>query len=514
MIRNRKNESDIVLSNIKSNEEITLYICTCKDGSLKIGRDKKDALSYVKELTDDITQQLFPEFTVDNFFNKGKSTLKGYISGYNENAHDKVMQATHISVFNKSIVNLYAVNIEESGYFEIDIPVDFLSMVSLSIGGSYINGVCLEAGKNVCFLADWESILQSKIKRSNWTNVSFVSDSYLGILNDEYNLVNSKISDLNYKFIKESITKYPLEQYVSKTDSVYNQYAVDLQRVCDGNNISLTTRKILDYEFTCKMLCQKIEYTKSENRFSADNMSGDIHDSYFTFLKNYDFNDMLYMVPTPYFNLINCINYSGLGQADLRSQYLSDSTKVLYEISDFRSLRYKFKKMQLEEAVLLKDKLIENASLPIISSYIEDAFKQCFLSKQNTVIPMKDCKGKEVFKSMLSPHKGKFVCVDFWSIFCGPCVRSIKESAGLREEYKDKVSFVYITNDEHSEKHENLMKDVDGFKYYISCDDMNLFRELFNFLGIPRYVLLNSEGDVIDDNLNLSNLKQDRKSVV
>ena len=118
-ITSLKGRCNIVLSNMKTDEERTLYICSGKDGSLKIGDNKKSSITYVKEFKEDITKKLFPEYAVDNFFNVGKSTLKGYISGYSANANVRVFGVVRYSVFNKDLGETYAINIDESGFVAV-----------------------------------------------------------------------------------------------------------------------------------------------------------------------------------------------------------------------------------------------------------------------------------------------------------------------------------------------------------------------------------------------------------
>lgn len=117
-------------------------------------------------------------------------------------------------------------------------------------------------------------------------------------------------------------------------------------------------------------------------------------------------------------------------------------------------------------------------------------------------------KAGDLFRGIMEPYKGKFVVVDFWATSCGPCIASIKSTGKIREKYvaEGKVDFVYITSERESSK-----KRYDQFvaehaltnTYRLSNDDYTYLRQLFQFNGIPRYILLDKEGRVLDGNFSM-----------
>lgn len=118
----------------------------------------------------------------------------------------------------------------------------------------------------------------------------------------------------------------------------------------------------------------------------------------------------------------------------------------------------------------------------------------------NTV---KKTEGDELFDSMTAKFKGKVIYVDFWATWCGPCMQGIKEIASLKEEMKNEnVVFLYITGPSSPEKTwNNNIPNIKGEHYRVTQDEWNYLTQKFNISGIPHYVLVNKNGEVVNPKL-------------
>ena len=47
----------------------------------------------------------------------------------------------------------------------------------------------------------------------------------------------------------------------------------------------------------------------------------------------------------------------------------------------------------------------------------------------------------------ISSFLGKYVLLDFWAHWCGPCLRSIPELKAIREEFGDRLDVVSLSED-------------------------------------------------------------------
>ncbi len=106
------------------------------------------------------------------------------------------------------------------------------------------------------------------------------------------------------------------------------------------------------------------------------------------------------------------------------------------------------------------------------------------------------------FKEITSNHKVTYV--DFWASWCGPCRGEMPASEDLRAAYKDKdVNFVYISLDEDSGDWMNANTKFAlpaGHSFLIPGSSQSSIPTQFALNSIPRYMLIDSTGNVINDN--------------
>ncbi len=113
-----------------------------------------------------------------------------------------------------------------------------------------------------------------------------------------------------------------------------------------------------------------------------------------------------------------------------------------------------------------------------------------------------DQNGKNV---SLDDLKGKYVYVDVWATWCGPCKREIPFLKEMDEEYHGKnIAFVSLSIDkmEHKDKWLKMIKDEDlkGIQILADKDWNSEFVTAYNIKGIPRFILIDKEGNILDSN--------------
>lgn len=89
--------------------------------------------------------------------------------------------------------------------------------------------------------------------------------------------------------------------------------------------------------------------------------------------------------------------------------------------------------------------------------------------------------------------KGKFILIDFWATWCGPCRKAIPELNALQKEFKNDLVVIGIS-DEAPEK--VLAMKTPVIEYASAIDTKATMKELLEVKGIPHVILIDPKGIV------------------
>ena len=110
-----------------------------------------------------------------------------------------------------------------------------------------------------------------------------------------------------------------------------------------------------------------------------------------------------------------------------------------------------------------------------------------------------DMDGKTVSMADL---KGKYIYIDVWATWCGPCRGELPSLKELEEKYAGKdIYFVSMSCDKNKKAWENMVKkdELKGIQLHMGTD--RSFMDAYLINGIPRFILLDREGKIISANM-------------
>ncbi|GJH39538.1 hypothetical protein RCZ04_00880 [Capnocytophaga sp. HP1101] len=113
-----------------------------------------------------------------------------------------------------------------------------------------------------------------------------------------------------------------------------------------------------------------------------------------------------------------------------------------------------------------------------------------------------DLNGKEVKYESL-PLKNKLLFVDIWATYCPDCRKEIPALEALQQNYKGKpIVFVSISVDRDKETWKEMVKNdkLSGMHLYADAETKLIFKQLYDLRSIPRYMLINAQGNIINSN--------------
>ena len=110
-----------------------------------------------------------------------------------------------------------------------------------------------------------------------------------------------------------------------------------------------------------------------------------------------------------------------------------------------------------------------------------------------------DVAGKQV---SLKSLRGKYVYIDVWATWCGPCKAEIPFLTKIEEEYKNKnIHFVSLSVDRMADKTkwQAYVKEhkLQGIQVMADKDFSSEFVKKFNINSIPRFILIDPKGKII-----------------
>ena len=157
----------------------------------------------------------------------------------------------------------------------------------------------------------------------------------------------------------------------------------------------------------------------------------------------------------------------------------------------------------MEQGVKKLDELMAITCPLIVSPQemeeVEAVYHKWARMAPGTIVPdyvFRDIRDREV---RLSDFRGKYLFIDCWATWCGPCRAQMAPLHELMEKYEGKnIMFMGVSSDSDREKWKVFVKEeeIPGIQVNIPSNDP--FYEYFAVAGIPRFILIAPDGTVQD----------------
>lgn len=182
---------------------------------------------------------------------------------------------------------------------------------------------------------------------------------------------------------------------------------------------------------------------------------------------------------------------------------------------------YKMKGFSSQELIGLLNEMVNKfpgrTDIAGVRNTIESQVpKTLWVGKEAPEISLPDTEGKTV---RLSSFRGKYVLVDFWASWCGPCRRENPNVVEAYNQYRNKnFTILGVSLDRPGQKEAWLKAIVDDNLNWTHVSDLKFWQSevvpVYQVGSIPFNVLVDPEGKVIAENLRGYALEQKLQEIL
>ncbi|MDQ1089142.1 TlpA disulfide reductase family protein [Siphonobacter sp. SORGH_AS_1065] len=149
-----------------------------------------------------------------------------------------------------------------------------------------------------------------------------------------------------------------------------------------------------------------------------------------------------------------------------------------------------------------------------VAKRLELLKKQPVVGKEALNFTLPDTAGRAVD---LNNYRGKYVLLDFWGHWCGPCIKSFPKLKQLQSQYINKLVIIGIAAEYESDKPQWLKTirthKLDWVQVSELKADKGEVNEGYNINAFPTYLLLDKNGIVLERSLSLEPIQQKLSSI-
>lgn len=317
--------------------------------------------------------------------------------------------------------------------------------------------------------------------------------AYLKTVDEGKDVVIDSSGFKNGKFTFEGVVELPEMYYIAIGDEKTNRFFVENAEIFVKANIDSLSKATIDGS---KTQDQYLAYLTAANAFDMELMKT------YNQMKSTEDEALGKSLVMKLDSLYNAKT------AFTKTYVKANTSSVVAPFLISRSLIYYLELEELEEYVNLLDTQLSS------SVYTKALVKRVELLRNlqpgmpAPEFTQNNTKGEAV---SLSDFKGKYLLIDFWASWCGPCRRANPEVLRVYNKYKGKnFTILGISMDENKEAWLKAIEDdkleweqvstLEGWK--------NPVGKLYAVNGIPHAVLIDAEGNIVKRGIQAEDLDE------
>lgn len=384
--------------------------------------------------------------------------------------------------------------IQADGTFSDTLDIERDGFYDLVIGRER-TGLYLEKGSNLSVNVNTAEFDESLVYTGTIAaENNFIAEKYL------WNERNLNFEELYLK--NENDFLQTIDQNQATLDSLFKGKNIENEKFIDlikEEDKYANAIKLEDYQ-------EAYRYYSGNNEFKTS-------PEFYAKLKDIDYNDTLtYRNSVTYQNLLstyyNRISMQEWRQDESQSFAVNYLKRVDSELPDGYA-KDKLMNDFLQFGLSPDEYLDETYSLyknsnpnPESLAKLTERYNKLKTITKGNPSPVFDYENHKGGTTALAALKGKYVYVDVWATWCGPCLREIPYLKEVEEAYIGKnIEFVSISIDTEKDYEKWKMmvseKQLGGIQLMADNNWKSKFVEDYAILGIPRFILIDPQGNIV-----------------
>jgi thiol-disulfide isomerase/thioredoxin len=423
------------------------------------------------------------------------------------NNSEKETEKTSYVIFNGDLKNSVAEEVVIRGN-------DFEKKIAIPVGGKFIDTLHIATDGYYEFYVNRErtAIYLEKGKKLSVSvdaNEFDESIKYTGDLAKENNYLAAKYLLSEKEKPYQEVYIMDETGFIAEANNINNQYLALLKSV-DSLPQTFKDRELKELEYTH---VSNLENFQEYHRYFSDEKDFMVSPAFYEGLKGINYSDTTaYRNSVAYQKMVD----SHINRLVSEQSYNNDdfvmTTSFLKLVDDTFPDGYAKNKIMTNylQFGMRPDESLEDA-YTIYKNSNPDKEDFAKLTERYTILktitagnpsPAFNYENHKGGNTSLADLKGKYVYVDVWATWCGPCIREIPALKEVEKDYHNKnVAFVSISIDEEKDyetwKKMVSDKDLGGVQLMADNNWKSKFVEDYAILGIPRFILIDPQGNIV-----------------
>lgn len=530
---------------------VTLQLTPRKDGSCLIALDGGEAQRYARTRPDTPAVEADNGYG-DDFFRSDSVCLQGYLDGYDPRLgfdsgilylEDEITRQDYPVV----------VPIKPDGSFQCKFVLQHPICHNLLLNDSWISYYA-EPGDTVTLYLSWEDLMARSRARDN--SYPLPHTAHMGRRADLSYLATTLKQSFYYPYDKLSKAQKTLTpaQFQEQLKPVVAQWQQQADSLCRLYAPSQKAVSLIRNQMAMQVGSTYLNFQMSRNYYAQQDSTNRVLQvqpdaSYYNFLKEMPLNEQSALANSNISTFINRFEYMNpLDAAYSTYAHLSNEetfkalpveeqqillqmklceakdsiinslcatpSPLLWQVARIRNLRFTLSNVlkRRQDAEVFLSRVEKTLTHPYLRATARNLLDELCPETRPASYQLPEGKATDIFRRIIAPHAGKVLFVDFWATTCGPCRGGIQATADLRKQYRNhpEFQFVYITSETESPEKsytDYVEKHLKGEACYRLTDtEYKYMRQLFQFNGIPHYVVVEKDGSISTEEVGTHNL--------